>query len=161
MPASRGFAAVGSPERDVHDHRMIGVDYPFVDFPGKESTIEAVRELLQNSVSLSSAAPDEILAGQTFPLQVSVNNDRTGHDVPTGNIIDRQMWLEVIVTDAMTDETIFSSGHLDANGDLMNHHSAIVAADPTQEDDYLVLFNGIAFDENDEETKVFLGSKTG
>jgi hypothetical protein len=59
--------------------------------------------------------------------------------VPTSVFFFRQMWLEVTVF--IGADTAFRSGHLDANGDLMEGHSALR---PNQ-DTHLALFSGTLY----------------
>ena len=161
MPAYRGTAAIGGPVRDnVHRHYFVGVDYPLVDFPGKAETIAAVGQLLENSVTLTVSAPGSVAAGDTFSVQVRIKNDRTGHDIPSGSIFERQMWVELIVRNALSGEVYFSSGLLDGNGDLRNHHSEEVVNGIVAEDSALALFNGIPRDDSGQETLFFWEAKS-
>ncbi len=145
MPTYEGQAAVGGPTRSrVHRHSFVGVDVPLTDFPGREQTIEQVRELLQNSVDMRVALPEEARMGETFSLMVSIANDRTGHNVPSGTIFERQMWLEVLVRSQGAAEPFFASGLLDENKDLRNDSSVAVKNGTLARDADLRLFNGIA-----------------
>ena len=48
MPVSSGNAAEWRTARDdLNRHYFVGVDYPLVDFPGKDQTIALVDELLK------------------------------------------------------------------------------------------------------------------
>lgn len=161
MPAYSGQAAVGGPQRDnLHRHTFVGVDYPLTDFPGKANTIQMVRELLENSVTLTVNAPAQVSANDSFTVSVIINNDQTGHDIPSGNIFDRQMWTELTVKDAMAGTLYFDTGLLDNNGDLKNHHSEFVANGSIAEDTSLALFSGTAYDSHGDETLFFWEAKT-
>jgi nitrate/TMAO reductase-like tetraheme cytochrome c subunit len=93
MPTYSGNAAVGGPFRDnLHRHYFVGVDIPLVSFPNQQNTIAMVDNLLKNSVTMSVDLPDEIAATDDLEIKITINNDRTGHNVPTGNIFQRQMW---------------------------------------------------------------------
>lgn len=154
MPVYTGKAAVDGPERLVHRHTFVGVDVPLVEFPGRENTIQLVDELLKNSVTMKVTAPDQ--ANREAPLQLSVEiiNDKTGHDIPSGTTFERQMWLEVIVRDAQTNAIVYSSGALDDNGDLLDHHSEQVKSGELEPDADLALFHGVAL-KNGQETLFF------
>lgn len=154
MPTYTGEAAVGGPQREVHRHTFIGVDIPLVDFPGKSETIAMVDELLKGAVNMTVNAPDQIASETDMTVQVEINNDITGHNVPSGTTFERQMWLEVQVTNAATGAVIYESGHLDDNGDLLNHHSEAVKNGALPEDADLTLFHGIPY-KNGEETLFF------
>jgi hypothetical protein len=155
MPASDGPAAPGGPVRQVHDHRMVGADFPLVDFPGKEETIVRVAKLLSNAITLKVQSPETIRPGELLSFAVSVQNDKTGHSIPSGNTVDRQMWIQALVTDEDSGELIFATGLLGDNGDLLNHNSESVTSGLVPEDGNLVLFNTVAYDRNDQETHFF------
>jgi hypothetical protein len=156
MPTYSGQAAMGGPQRDnLHRHTFVGVDYPLTDFPGKNNTIEMVRELLQNSVTVTVNAPAAVSVNEQFTVSVTINNDKTGHDIPSGNIFDRQMWIALTVKDAINETVYFATGMLDDNGDLRNHHSEYVANGLIARDTSLALFNGTPYDAHGEETLFF------
>lgn len=154
MPAYSGQAAVGGPVREVHRHTFTGVDVPLVDFPGREQTIEAVRDLLQNAITMSVEAPAQVQAGDTVVIRVTLRNDFTGHNIPSGTIFERQMWIEITATDAQSGQIVYRSGHLDGNGDLLNHHSEAVRSGALSRDRDLALFHGIPY-RNGQETLFF------
>ncbi len=161
MPAYAGKAATTGPDREaVHRHSFIGVDYPLIDFPGKEETIAAVRNLLENSVSMTVNVRDTATPDDTLSINIRIKNDRTGHSVPSGAIFERQMWLEVILKDPFSEEIYYSSGLLDDNSDLRNYHSEYVASGQIPEDTALVLYNGKTFDASNEETLFFWEAKS-
>ena len=114
-----------------------------------------VQKLLQNAVTMTVEAPSRVSKGNNFIVGVRIKNDKTGHDIPSGNIFDRQMWIEIILKDVFTNTVYFNSGILDDNGDLLNHHSAFVSDGLSSEDTSLTLFNGIAYDDHGEETIFF------
>jgi nitrate/TMAO reductase-like tetraheme cytochrome c subunit len=58
-------------------------------------------------------------------FSVEVKNGTVGHNVPTGFDAERLVFLRVTVTDARG-ETLFLSGNLDPNGDLLDSHSQYV-----------------------------------
>lgn len=124
MKAYRGPAAVGGPERTLHEHYFVGVDVALVDFPGRDLQFAKVQELLRSAAALNVSVPEEVQAGGVLPVEVAITSLTDGHHLPTGAIADRQMWLAVTLTDA-TGKVLYQSGHLDANGDLYDRHSAI------------------------------------
>ncbi len=154
MPAYRGKAATRGPERTVHRHFFVGVDIPLVEFPGREQTIEMVDTLLKNSVSMTVTAPTQVKVDTPFVVEVSILNDQAGHNVPTGTAFERQMWLEIILADVNSGETIYQSGTLDSGGDLRNTHSDAVQTGAASEDSTLTLFHSI-IRKNGEEIPFF------
>jgi nitrate/TMAO reductase-like tetraheme cytochrome c subunit len=156
MPVYSGQAAVGGPQRSsLHRHYFVGVDYPLVDFPGREATIERVKTLLESAVTVTVAAPQEVTANENFTVEIRINNDKTGHNIPSGTIFERQMWIELIVKDPAAEIVYFSTGLLDDNGDLRNHHSEAVAGGNIPADSALTLFNGTPYDKSGHETLFF------
>lgn len=154
MPRYVGKAATDGPIRDgIHRHTFVGVDIPLVDFPGSDEMVAAVDQLLKNAITMTVTAPTHIPENQEFVVKIDINNDRTGHRVPSGTIFERQMWLEVVVEDA-TGQVVFMSGGLDDNSDLQNHHSEYVASQALPVDSNLVLFKGTPYS-NSEETLFF------
>lgn len=141
-------AAVGGPLREkLHRHWFTGVDVALTDFPDGGNR-ERVRVLLENSASLEVAARDTVAAGDTLEVTVTVDNDRTGHALPSGTSFSRQMWIEIVATDPGGD-TLYVSGDLDENGDLRDANSEV---DPGGDPD-LVNFTTVL--EGGEDVTVF------
>ena len=69
-------------------------------------------------------------------FQVEVRNATDGHNVPTGFIAERLVYLQVTVLDSEGD-TVFASGDLDPNGDLRDSHSIYVHNGELPRDQYL------------------------
>jgi Cytochrome c554 and c-prime len=125
MPAYTGQAAVGGPihELGVHRHWFTGVDIAFTDFPDTSASRQRVADLLRDSASLGVTAPAVAAPGETLDVTVTITNDRTGHSLPSGTSFSRQMWVSI--TAFSGPDTLYRSGHLDANGDLRDEHSEI------------------------------------
>lgn len=155
MPAYQGPAADGGEERTVHRHTFVGVDYPLIDFPGKNETIESVRALLENSVSLQVNVPNSVSTDSIMTVSVKITNSLTGHNIPSGATFERQMWIELIATDQASGDTVFATGTLDANGDLRNHHSSLVSSGVIEADSNLVLYRGVPRDTDGNELLFF------
>ncbi len=149
MATYTGQAAVGGPVRtNLHRHDFVGVDVAMTDFPNKVVQRAAVDSLLKNSATVTVLAPSSSNIQDTIRVDVQIYNDRTGHNLPTSVFFFRQMWLEVTAWDALG--TAYQSGHRDANGDLMDSHSAL---QPNADHD-LALFGGILY-KNGTESNVF------
>lgn len=146
-----GKAATGGPVRErVHHHTMVGVDVPLTEFPGREETINEIAAMLTYSVQMDIIAPQTVrMQDGSLSLQAVIQNILTGHNIPSGAIFERQMWLEVIAKDERGD-TIFASGLLDKNGDLMDYHSDEVRSGRISEDKSLALYNGKALRHGNE-----------
>lgn len=152
------------PERIV-SHRFVGVNYlltnsnlpsNLVTFlrgglpPGDISTDEwkadlleqnrLILDLLQAAANLSISAPASVSPNSTATLNVTIANTGAGHNLPTGALDQRHMWLEVKVTDS-TGKVIYHSGEFndktgqidpnaviyikvlkDKNGEVINEH---------------------------------------
>ncbi len=142
MPSHIGFAAVGGPEREVHSHRFVGLDVPLTDFPEAEKTKELVAELMRNAISLQVEA--NFQAPNSHSVNVQITNDKTGHSVPSGSTYDREMWIRLVVT-TQTGDTVFATGLLDPNMDLLTERSVFVKENQLPIDTNLTLFRGEAF----------------
>jgi hypothetical protein len=91
-------------------------------------------ELLRKGYRLGAL---EIEAGQRgFDVRVRVLNGTNGHNVPTGFVAERLVWLHTRVLDS-EDRVLFESGDLDPNGDLRDGHSRYVRAGALDHDDAL------------------------
>ena len=150
MESYSGQAAVNGPQRNnLHRHDFIGVDVAFIDnFPNKAEQRQKIEKLLQNSVTMRVNIPDFAQPNSTLRIEAIVKNDKTGHDIPSAVTFVRQMWLEVTVTNGT--DTLYQSGHLDANGDLMDEHSEL---NPNGDPD-LALFQSALY-KNGERSNVF------
>ncbi|MFQ5607665.1 MAG: multiheme c-type cytochrome [Candidatus Zixiibacteriota bacterium] len=128
MPEYMGPAAVGGPDRPLHRHTFVGTDLALIDFPQKAEQLQLVTQLLQSALTLTVNATGAAVPGAPYTFDVNVTNDKTGHDIPSGATFLREMWLRVVVTDNLGD-TVFQSGQLDANDDLLTEESAYPARD--------------------------------
>ncbi len=144
MPSYTGTAAIGGPERIVHRHTFVGVDYATEPFRGidRDAQIAEVANLLANSVTMTTDVPASVGEGETLTLRFPVTNDRTGHAIPSGTSFSREMWLEVEVRDA-ADDVVYRSGWLEADDSL------------TESDPDLVKFGSKLYDSDGQPT-VFL-----
>ena len=143
MPTDTGTTAIGGPERTLHSHRFVGVDVPVAEVfrgaPGELDDIRnRVRALLEGSGSLEVATSTVVRVGRQLDLFVTVTNEIAGHNLPTGTTSNRQLWLELIVTDGSGD-IIYQTGHVDANGDLRDHWSEL---DQYGDDDLITFHSG-------------------
>ncbi len=149
MRTYTGRAAVGGPIRsNLHRHDFVGVDVAITDFPNKAAQRAMVDSLLKNSACMTLTAPSTARRTDTIEVRVTVCNDKTGHNIPSSVFFNRQMWVELTVH--RDQDTAYMSGHLDANGDLMDRHSSL---QPNADRD-LMLFSGYLF-KNGQETSVF------
>lgn len=129
MPSYRGRTVPDGPERELHRHYMVGVDVSLLppdEFPGyyemRELTAALLREAAKFTVTFDSA---------TDHLEAVVVN-LAGHALPSGATADRQVWIEIIVTDEDGNE-VFTSGTLDARGDVKDslpEHNLEAGEDP-------------------------------
>ncbi len=150
MKYDSGFAAVGgSPKRRLHSHVMEGLDVPLTDFPGRDEMIQRVQYMMNNSVHTEFLPPTSIARGKDVDLDFEITNSITGHNVPSGTIFERQMWVEMLVTNENGDTLLYSGG-LDPNGDLLNEKSDFVKNHQMSRDSSLVLFNGTAMSGGEE-----------
>lgn len=136
------------PDREQSSHRFIGPDYSLLDdfpYPDDLAASAAAQEeyetqrlaLLKRAVRLADVAVSTESSDAVVTVQVQ--STTKGHRVPTGFTSERQLWVELKVTDA-NGEVIFVSGDLDEYGDLRDVHSWAVKAGSVEEDEQLVNF---------------------
>jgi hypothetical protein len=128
-----------APKRYRSNHRFTGPDYSMLKAFGKsdlglddakfaalEKQLEAERgTLIRNAATMRVWHPSHAAPGRKLPIRVSVTNSGAGHNLPTGFASERQLWLEVTVTDA-AGKRLFVSGDLDQYTDLRDHESKAV-----------------------------------
>ena len=109
--------AEGVPLRRVHDHRFPGVDVALTEFPEREDQLEAVQELLDDSIAASLCVdPPE---GDGATVVVALDNVAAGHFFPSGATSDRRVWVELEAFEK--GERIWSSG-LIADDESVKEH---------------------------------------
>jgi hypothetical protein len=157
MPAYTGTAAVDGPERTVHHHTFVGGDVALTPFPDSHRQYRDVQALMRTagSLELEPAYTDGVLSG----IDVAVTNDNEGHDLPSGSAFDRQVWVEIYVTDA-TGAVLLESGTLDADGDLKDWNSTLEPEADYYVTNRLSVFRSYLSDENEAETFDFIGQAT-
>ncbi len=82
-------------------------------------------EVLRNGFGIGKIESSGSARGIDFSIEVK--NLTGGHNVPTGFTAEREVWLDVTVTDP-AGKAIFRSGDRDPNGDLRDAHSEWVRA---------------------------------
>jgi hypothetical protein len=118
-PDNPGVSAVGGKERDhVYTHYIVGGNaaVPALLNVGEENVGIAYTNL-QNCATIEITAPPFPSIWQDADIQIKVNNVGAGHYLPTGLSEVREMWLEILVKDALG-RTIFQSGGVDREGNL-------------------------------------------
>lgn len=118
MPEYTGQAAPDAPERTLHQHTFVGVDMALIDFPHRAEQAQLVENLLRSAVTLQLDTPASVTPGGKLQFSVSLTNNKTGHNVPSGTSFRREMWLSVTVKDA-SGTVVYSSGQLDTSGDII------------------------------------------
>jgi hypothetical protein len=125
-------SAIGGKEREhVYTHYFVGGNTALPSlFDGGEQNSQLATERLQNCATIEITAPRLPLIWQEAAIQVKVNNVGAGHYLPTGLSEVREMWLEVIIKDALG-RIIFQSGTVDNDGnvDLQARSFSIKLAD--------------------------------
>lgn len=107
---------------EVRTHYFTGIDIALVDFPGQDDDardengnvigqVQRRRILMESAAQLAVSAPSTGTTGETIPIMVHVTNSGTGHNLPSGFSQERQIWVELIVSD--NDGTVvYESGTL-------------------------------------------------
>lgn len=121
-PMNRASEYGAAPVRRVATHYFTGVDIALVDFPGQDDPgpdaygmpigqRQRRTDLLRAACTLDVRSVAAVAAGTTLRIDADVTNVGAGHNVPAGFSQERQVWVELTVTDA-TGRTIYESGHL-------------------------------------------------
>ncbi|MBD3175495.1 MAG: hypothetical protein GF320_09950 [Armatimonadia bacterium] len=109
-----GKAAMTGPEREhVADHYFVGPNIVFAEETGADELKELSLKLLERAADVEITGA-EVADGQVV-VNVDVTNKGAGHSIPSGITELRQVWLEVVVTDA-DGNTVMHAGALDEQG---------------------------------------------
>lgn len=95
--------------RQVHNHRMVGVDTALSAFPDMEEQRKQVQRELDKSVFAQFCVQRQLQDDAL--VTVTVENLAAGHGFPSGATHDRRAWLEVIAYD-VKDNIVYQSGVL-------------------------------------------------
>jgi hypothetical protein len=90
-----------------------------------EETAAARKQLLKRGYVLGEPEVLEANIDDGLEFRVKVSNGADGHNVPTGFIAERLVFVRVTVKNA-TGDVVFVSGDLDPNGDVRDAHSLYV-----------------------------------
>src|SRR5439155_15830515 len=98
------------PQRVVHNHAFVGVDYDLTPGHPGLSNAEFKKVLAERQALLQSAADLKVqkpkVQGHKLTAVVRIQNVGDGHTLPTGFAFVRQMWLEVKAKDLNTGEKV-------------------------------------------------------
>ena len=102
MPSFKGRAAIMGPEReDVASHWFTGANSTLLSHFGDAEAAERGRDMLRKAANMSIVNPPQRVApGQLLELTVDVHNASAGHKLPTGFPEGREIWIDLVVTDA-------------------------------------------------------------
>lgn len=117
-PDNPGKACNIGPMRDnVFTHYFIGGNAFITDLLGATEHRDMAIERLQNAAALDIETPAVVRPGEEAAINILVTNNGAGHMIPTGLTDEREVWLDVTVTDAKG-RVIFRSGFLDEEGNI-------------------------------------------
>lgn len=118
MTPREGQAAVGGPTRTIHAHTFHAVDTALVDFPDRTRQRALVEDILSHAIELRVAIETDT-SGAPTGASVSLHN-LAGHAIPSGVSVERRVWVEATLVDPASGAVAWTTGQLDANGDLMD-----------------------------------------
>jgi hypothetical protein len=102
-----------------YPHTFSGANVPIPRLMGAEGHAEQAERLLQLAATVSIGLVQFSEAKDTLGIDVTIKNERAGHNLPTSMTEIRQMWLEMTVKDmAAKSEFVWISGALDEEGNL-------------------------------------------
>lgn len=104
-----GQQSAVAPPRQVHDHSFVGTDFALDTLAQQQSTLAARTALLQSAAFFTIDRQSIGFDSDGLGFDVFIANQGTGHNLPSGFAFARQMWVEIVATDANGD-TVFQSG---------------------------------------------------
>lgn len=117
-PDNPGKACNDGPHRPhIWTHYFVGANALITKLLGSDIHAQMAVERLQNAADLELIKSGSYKKTALSHIRVKVINSGAGHYLPTGLTEVRQMWLEVIITDAEED-IILRTGGLDKNGEI-------------------------------------------
>lgn len=117
-PDNPGTAADDGPDRDhIWTHYFVGANAVVTRLMGSEKHAKMAEERLKNAADLLLIPGGTYKKGYLSAVNIKVINSGAGHYLPTGITEVREMWLDVIITDARGD-VLLRSGALDEKGDI-------------------------------------------
>jgi len=93
--------------RQVHNHRMVGVDVALTEFPDMVAQKKQIEKELKTAV-LATLCVKETEEGQPV-LAIGLENLAAGHSWPSGATQDRRAWVEIQAFDA-EGNVVFETG---------------------------------------------------
>jgi len=113
-----GKACITGPERDqVYTHEFVGGNFTVTSLLDSPRHAEIARKRLQSAAELTLIPPESLERNTIAKIAVKVTNVGAGHNLPTSLTEVRQMWIELLVTDAAA-TIIYHSGALDKEGTI-------------------------------------------
>lgn len=130
-------------------HRFLGANQyipAMLDLEGADEHVRLTHEWLQGKIEIPEIehkwrdgpvtpievfAPDSVAPGEDVTVEVTITNNKAGHDFPTGPLDIIQSWLHVVVTDQDGNE-VFVSGGLD-DRDFIQPGSFMFKAEPVDQ----------------------------
>ena len=113
MKAVSGKSAQMGPNRkDRVSHHFASANTTIMQYFNEFENAERARDLLATAAKVSIAGiSNDAKSGDYIDLSIKVENTGAGHKLPTGFPEGREVWLEVLITDAKGDK-IFHSGEI-------------------------------------------------
>jgi len=127
-----------TPDDEKHrGHRMLGGNQyipTLQGLEGGEEHVDLIEQWLRGEIEIPEIAdkwttgpairlglvvPDAVAPGDDVSLRITMINNKTGHDFPTGPLDMIESWIEVKVTDD-TGVTVFHTGYVDESGAIVD-----------------------------------------
>lgn len=102
-----------------YPHTFSGANVPIPQLMGAEGHAAQAERLLQLAATVSINLVKFNSTKNTLGIDITIKNERAGHNLPTSMTEIRQMWMELTVKDMSADsELVWVSGALDEEGNL-------------------------------------------
>lgn len=112
-----GRSVVDGPMREIHSHFFVGGNANADRLAHGDEHAKMAEERLKSAARIELWPPKKAVAGEDLSFGVVIYNAAAGHDLPTGIVELREMWVDVRVEDARS-KTVYRSGELDKNGEI-------------------------------------------
>jgi hypothetical protein len=113
-----GKAASSGPERaHVYTHYFVGANAFVTNVMDEGRHEKRAIETLQQAAKLEVNASESAEPDENVEVEVKITNVGAGHKIPTGVTEEREMWLELIVSDS-EGRVLYHSGALDSEGEI-------------------------------------------
>src|SRR5262249_22959545 len=105
------------PMREVHTHYFVGGNANADHLDHGAVHAKMAEQRLKSAARIELWPPNKFVPGEDLSFGVVGHNASAGHDIPTGIVELREMWVDLRVVDSKG-TTLYRSGELGENGEI-------------------------------------------